>query len=162
MNFERSKILGPILDDLGANDQMLFYGLQQKILGEATTRGMEHSCPTAVLVFQAFRDQLTERAQKIFSEFQRVLAGTYIEDFDNLTEGLKAEWAGRLETMASIASPEFMNSTASFRSRIDPQFLPGSTALAEHVEKLKTKWFAEIELFCAQLHDSQAPRLFLK
>src|SRR5260370_38065693 len=35
-------------------------------------------------------------------------------------------------------------------------------ALAEHVEKLKTKWFAEIELFCAQLHDSQAPRLFLK
>jgi hypothetical protein len=40
--------------------------------------------------------------------------------------------------------------------------LPGPTALSEHLEKLKPKWFAEIELFCAQLHDSQAPRLFLK
>ena len=141
---------------------LLFYGLQQKILGEASARGMQHSSPTAVLVFQAFRDQLTERAQKIFSEFQRVLAGTYVEDFDNLTEGLKAEWTGRLEAMARVASPEFMNSTASLRSRIDPQFLPGPTALAEHVEKLKTKWFAEIELFCAKMHDNQAPRLFLK
>jgi hypothetical protein len=39
MNFERSDLLGPILDDLARNDQTLFWGLQQKILGEASSRG---------------------------------------------------------------------------------------------------------------------------
>jgi hypothetical protein len=165
MNFERCDILRPILDDLGANDQILFYGLQQKVLGEKVKLGMEHSPSTVVAVFEGFREQLTERAKKIFSEFQRVIAGTYVEDFDNLTAALKAEWTGRLESMASVASPEFMTSTACIRSGIDRQSLPslpGPTALSEHIEKLKPKWFAEIELFCVQLHDSQVPRLFLK
>jgi len=165
MNFERSEQLRPILDNLEANDKNLFYRLQQKVLGEKVKLGHELSPSTAFAVFEAFREQLTERPKKIFSEIQRVIAGTYIEDFDNLTEALKAEWARRLELMASVASPEFMTSTAYIRSGMDLQSLgslPGPTALSEHVEKLKPKWCAEIELFCAQLHDSQAPRLFLK
>jgi hypothetical protein len=100
MNFERSEQLKPILDDLEANDQNLFYGLQQVKLGQ------EYSPSTVFAVFEAFREQLTERAKKIFSEIQRVIAGTYIEDFDNLTEALKTEWTGRLELMASVASPD--------------------------------------------------------
>ncbi len=130
----------------------VFLGEVQKV-----KLGQEYSPCTVFAVFEAFREQLTERAKKIFSEIQRVIAGTYIEDFDNLTEPLKTEWTGRLELMASVASPEFMTSTAYIRSGMDSQSLPslpGPTALSEHLEKLKPKWFAEIELFCAQLHDS--------
>jgi hypothetical protein len=39
---------------------------------------------------------------------------------------------------------------------------PPENALSKHVENLKPKWFAEIELFCEKLHNDQAPRLFLK
>jgi hypothetical protein len=162
MNFERADILRPILDHLSANDQMLFYGLQQRILGQATGRGMPVSSAVAVSIFAAFQNELTERAEKLFSEMQRVLDREYFEDFDNLAEALKIEWNGRLESMASVASSEYTNSTVQIRLHIQGQLLPSSTALSEHVEKLKPKWFAEIELFCPNLHNSQAPRLFLK
>ena len=146
MNFERSEQLIPILDDLEANDQDLFYGLQQKVLGEKVKLGQEYSLSTVVAVFDAFREQLTERAKKIFSEMVRILDGAYIEDFDNLTEGLKAEWDGRMAATATIASSK------TIKSQIADPGLPSETALSEHVEKLKPKWFAEIELFCINLH----------
>jgi hypothetical protein len=39
MNLEQSHILKPILDNLEANDQTLFYRLQQKVLGVITSTG---------------------------------------------------------------------------------------------------------------------------
>ena len=162
MNFERADMLRPILDYLAAKDQMLFRGLQQKILGEAAGRGMPVSSMAVNSIFEAFQNELTERAEKLFSEIQRVLAREYFEDFDNLAEALKTEWNGRLVSMARVASSEYTKSTEHIRSYIEGQFLPSSTALSEHVEKLKPRWFAEIELFCADMHNSQAPRLFLK
>ena len=63
------------------------------------------SLPSVFAVFDAFREQLTERAKQIFSEIQRVIAVTYIEDFNNLTEALKADWTGRLELVASVHRP---------------------------------------------------------
>jgi hypothetical protein len=162
MSFERSDLLGPILDDIAANDQILFHGLQQRILGEASTRGMTASSSTIVLIFQAFTDALNERAKKIFSEMERVLDGAYLDDFENLVEELKAEWGRRMTASLSLASSEFSRSTLSLRDRLVQHNLPGETALSDHVERLKLKWFAEIRLLCAKLHDSQSPRLFLK
>jgi hypothetical protein len=43
-------------------------------------------------VLQALRDELTTRAEQIFSEIRRVLGGAYIEDFDNPIQHLKTQW----------------------------------------------------------------------
>jgi hypothetical protein len=61
MNFERDHILRPILDDLGTNDQNIFWSLHQKILGEATTRNTAISSPTVALIFQAFQNELNAK-----------------------------------------------------------------------------------------------------
>jgi hypothetical protein len=162
MNFERSDILRPILDDLEANDQILFNGLQQRVLAEQSARGMLISTVTVSLVFQTLRDKLSERAERIISEIRRVLAGAYIEDSDNLFEALKVEWNNRMESAKNIAASEFQSATASIRMQFSHPNMPSENAIADHVTKLRSRWFGEIELFCRQLHDSQAPRLFLK
>jgi hypothetical protein len=162
MNFERSDILRPILDDLETNDETIFHGLQQKVLADASGRGMLNSTATVSLVFQALRDKLTERAEIIVSEIRRVLTGAYIEDFDNLVEALKLEWNSRMESARNIASSEFQRGTASIRSQLSHPNMPSESAIAEHVAKLRAKCLAEIDLFCINLHDGQAPRLFLK
>ena len=89
-------------------------------------------------MFEALRDQLTERAEKIFSEIQRVLAGVYIEDFYNLAQGLKAQRLSRMESCARgciIA----LGANAERAARV-----PTEAALSEHVANLRQKWFAEI------------------
>jgi hypothetical protein len=162
MNFERGDDLKTILDDLQANDQVLFPRIAQRILGAQSARGMAVSSPTVALIFQAFRDELTNRGERIVSEIQRVLDGAFIEDFDNLIEALKAELVTRLEACASIASTTFQDQTATIRSIISHPGMPSPTALFEHLEGLKPRLLAEINLFCATLHNSQAPRLLLK
>jgi hypothetical protein len=162
MNFERSEILRPILDDLGAGDPILFRSLQQKIHSEASAQGTLISSSTMALMLQAFQVEITERAKRTFSEIRRVISGAYIEDFDSLREALKSELTTRLESIADIAAAEYSSSTATIRSQLHQTNLPSENALSEHLKKLKPKWFAEIELFCLELHDTQAPRLFLK
>lgn len=162
MNFERSGMLIPILDDLETDDQSRFNSIQQKVLAGVTKSG-QLATAAANLVFQALRDELTKRAEKIFSEIQRVLAGTYIEDCDNLGQALKTQWLSRMEASAKVASSQLLVTSEQIRSQIGaPPRMPSETALSEHVAKLKLKWFAEIELFCTQLHDGQSPRLFLR
>jgi hypothetical protein len=156
-SFERSEILGPILDHLAVNDAMVLHGLQQKVLGEVVARGREIDSPAQHLVFQALRDALTGRGEEILSQIRKVFDGIYIEDFENLSTGLKAELLSRLESFRDLASAELQRSTQS--SRIDPRFLPSPNALFEHLNQLKPKLFAEIDLICAKLHDAQQPRV---
>src|SRR5258707_10583545 len=117
MNCEGSKPQKPILDDLEADDQTLFNSLQQRVLTEQSKRGILISTQTVSLVFQALRDKLSERAERIVSEIRRVLTGTYVEDFDNLLEALKAEWNNRMESAKNIAALEFRSETASLRTQ---------------------------------------------
>ena len=116
MNFERSDILRAILDDLETNDETIFHGIQQRVLADTSGRGMLFSTATVSLVFQALRDKLSERAERIVSEIRRVLTGAYIEDFDNLVEALKAEWTSRMEVAKNIASSEFQSTTQLIRN----------------------------------------------
>ncbi|MBV8227566.1 MAG: hypothetical protein JO232_20505 [Verrucomicrobia bacterium] len=156
MNFERNEILIPILDHLGVDDDNRFRSIQQKILAQLATTGQHLGTSAVSLMFQALRDELTTRATEIFSEIRRVLAGSYIEDFDNLAQALKEHWFERLNLCAGVAAPHLI------RMQNPQAGVPSEAALFEHVARLKEKWFAEIELFCRQLHDSQTPRLFLK
>ncbi len=155
MNFERSEQLKPILDDLERDDQTFFRNLQQKVLAKSAASGRLWDSSTTVLLFEAFRDELTERAKRVFSEIVRVLDGAYVSDLDVLVEALKSEWSHRMTRVASVASSKIARP-----QNPDPGLL-SETALSEHVESLKPKWFGEIELFCTRLHDTQAPRLFL-
>ena len=159
MNFERADLLGPILDDLSINDQTLFWGLQQKILGEASSRGMTMSTGTATRIFYAFSEKLYGRGKDIFTEMERVLAGIHVDDYEELSKALKSEWDGRIEAVKQIALSEFRTSTAQIRKQF-PKVLSESDLL-KRTEQFKHKWFAEIDLFCTELHDSQVPRLFL-
>ncbi len=105
MNFERSNLLGPILDNLAANDQMLFQKIAPGILSnERAWQLRPIGSSIADPISHAFAEKLSERAEKIFNEMRRVLVGAYVDDFDKLREGLKAEWATRLNSMADIAS----------------------------------------------------------
>jgi hypothetical protein len=162
MNFERSDLLGPILDELAANDRMLFQRITPTILSSGKAWLGPFGTSIADPLSQAFAGKLSGRAKDIFQEMRRVLAGAYIDDFDELREGLKAEWTTRMDSMANIASPEFQIATQLARESGHMIVQPPQSMFTTHVEKLKPKWFAEIELFCINLHDSQAPRLFLK
>jgi hypothetical protein len=139
MNFERSELLKPILDDLEADDQTLFNSLQQRVLTEQSKRGILIITQTVSLVFQALRDKLSERAERIVSEIRRVLTGTYVEDFDNLLEALKAEWNNRMESAKNIAALEFRSATASIRAQFSHPNMPSENAIADHVAKTKVK-----------------------
>jgi hypothetical protein len=162
-SFERSDILRPILDHLAVNDAIVLHGLQQKVLGDLTARGHPlMSSAAAQLVFQALRDALTGRAEEILSYIRQVLDGAYVEDCENLDEGLKAELLRRLESFGDLASCELERSTQQIRSGLDAQFLPSPTAIHEHLNQLQPKLFAEIDLICAKLQDAQSPRVFLK
>src|SRR5258708_15707642 len=104
MNFERSEQLKPILDDLERDDQTFFRNLQQKVLAKSAASGRLWDSSTTVLLFEAFRDELTERAKRVFSEIVRVLDGAYVSDLDVLVEALKSEWSQRMTRVASVAS----------------------------------------------------------
>ena len=162
MNFERSELLKPILDDLEADDQTLFNSLQQRVLTEQSKRGILISTQTVSLVFQALRDKLSERAERIVSEIRRVLTGTYVEDFDNLLEALKQngtiEW--NQPKILLLWNFEVRLHQYEHNSRIPICLQKMRSPITS--QKLRSRWFREIELFCTQLHDSQAPRLFLK
>ena len=153
MDFERSDILEPILDHLEANDRNLYWGIQEKVLGQRTALGQGIGSSAAAEVIQSFQKEVSDRAEKIFSEMRRVLYDAYIEDFDNLTEALKAEWNNRMAATAGVAYDFFIKLRQRDLSTPSP---------IEYVEKIKPKWLGEIELFYTRLHDSQAPRLFLK
>ena len=152
-----------MLDHLEINDVAFFNGLQQKVLANLIAKGHPLvSSATAQLIFQALRDALTERGEKILSLIRQVFDGAYIEDFENLAAGLKAELVSRLELATNLASSELLRSTEQIRSSLDSRFLPSLTALSDHVNQLKPKLFAEIDLICAKLHDAQQPRLLFK
>jgi hypothetical protein len=55
-------------------------------------------------MFQALRDALTERGEKILSVIRQVLDGAHVEDVENLAAALKAELRRRLESACDIAS----------------------------------------------------------
>lgn len=160
MNFERSDILRPILDNLEIDDRTLFSrNIAPPILTRMAAQGLHVSSAAAELIFQGFRDELTKRGNAILSEMRHVLEGAYIEDFDKLAEGLKAELTKRLDSALRFATAEFLSSTESIRSSVNHPQMPSETALSQHVEKLQPKLFAEIDLFCAKLHDSQERRM---
>ena len=163
MNFERSNLLGPILDNLAANDQMLFQKIAPAILSnERAWQPRPIGSSIADPISHAFAEKLSERGEKIFNEMRRVLVGAYVDDFDKLREGLKAEWVTRLNSMADIASAEFPSAIQLVQESGFIIVQQAQSQFFKYVEKLKPAWFAEIELFCINLHDSQAPRLFLK
>jgi hypothetical protein len=161
MNFERSDILKQKLDDLSANDSTLFWSLQQKVLGQMSARGMAVSSASVSLVFQAIRDEITQRAQKIVSEISRVLDGASIPNCDELSQQLKAELSRRLDAATHAGSIEFENGTESIRRLLNHPNMPTRASLMEHTETVKQSSFAEIDLFCQKLQKNQAPSLFL-
>jgi hypothetical protein len=57
--------------------------------------------------YLSFYRKMSERAQEIFREMQRVLGDAYFEDFDELSETLKRKWVMRLGAMANVASTQF-------------------------------------------------------
>ncbi len=115
MNFERSDLLQAILDDLAPDDQTLFWGLQQKILGEFSARGTMMSSATVTVMFHAFSEKLYERGKQIFEAMERVLTGAHIENFDDLAEALKAEWSNRMQAAENFATDAFQRGTASIQ-----------------------------------------------
>jgi hypothetical protein len=161
MIFERSDILERKLDDLSANDSTLFWSLQQKVLGEMSARGMALSTSSVSLIFQSIRDEITQRAQKIVSEISRVLDGASIADVDDLARQLKAELSRRLDAAAQAGSTAFESGTESIRRRLTHPNMPTRTSIIEHTEAVKKSSFAEIDLFCQKLRQSQIPSLFL-
>jgi SEFIR domain len=161
MNFERSDILQQKLDDLSANDSMLFWSLQQKVLGEMSARGTALSTSSVSLVFQAIRDEITQRAQRIVSEISRVLDGASIADVDDLARQLKAELSRRLDAAAQAGSTAFENGTESIRRQLTHPNMPTRTSIMEHTEAVQKSSFAEVDLFCQKLRQNQVPKLSL-
>jgi TIR domain len=149
MNFERSNILTTILDNLEVDDHILFSSIAPPIL--TRSKGLEVSTSAAQLVFQGFRDVLTKRGDAILSEMDNVLKGADIKDFDKLAEGLKAELMKRLESALKLATPEFLSSTESIRSRINHPNMPSATALSDSIEKCKPRWLAKVDFICENL-----------
>jgi hypothetical protein len=104
-------LLIPILDELAVNDKRIFHSLEQEIRSDPTEHERAMGSSIAFPISEAFTEKLTDRAQEIFREIQRVLGGAYFEDFDELSETLKREWVMRLEAIANIASTQFQNTT---------------------------------------------------
>jgi len=155
-------MLLPILDKLAANDELKFYGRIQGILGEASSRGMASSTPTVMVIFDGLRGDLEGRSSQILSEISRVLNDAPIEDFDNLVARLKEEWCSRMQAAAAIASKEYARQTAFIVGQFPSAQLPSGKDVSDLVEKIRPTAFAEIDLFCTKLQDSQRPHLFLK
>jgi hypothetical protein len=68
--------------------------------------------------------------------------------------------AFRLEAAAGLAASEFQSTPVVHRSVACPVL--SVDVISDHLNQLKTKLLAEIELFSIKLHDSQSPRIFLK
>jgi hypothetical protein len=63
-----------MLDHLELDDAIVLHGLQQKVLSDLVARGHPAmSSAAAQLIFQALRDALTERGEKILSLIQASL-----------------------------------------------------------------------------------------
>jgi hypothetical protein len=145
MSFERSDILKPILDDLAANDQILFHATQQRILGQFSARGTAMSSMAANAIAEAFKEELSKRRDDLLSEMKRVLEQALVEDFERLKEELSVELSSRLETCGDLARSEFQKGTEMIRSSIGNAGLL-ITAIPEHLKQIKTKlklWFQE-------------------
>lgn len=159
MNSGRIDLLIPILDELGANDERLFHEIEQEVFNNPPESERAFGASLAFPLSQAFTDKIGERAREIFLEMERVLGGGYFEDFDELSETLKKDWVRRLEAMANVASTQFQSTAQMERESLsflqavseDSVHLPPQTMFSDHVEKLKVKWFAEIELSCVNL-----------
>src|ERR1700730_16011997 len=106
MSFERSGQLKPILDDLSANDRTLFQSIRARALVDLTAKGMGHSSVALALVHQRLKEALTQRGNDILAEIIRVLDGAYVDNRDQLQEGLRAELTTRLRAAATLASSE--------------------------------------------------------
>jgi hypothetical protein len=169
MSSGRLDLLIPILDELAVHDHRVFHRIEEEIRSDPTEHERVRGSSIAFPISEAFTAKISERAEEIFREIQRVVSGAYVENFDELSETLKREWVMRLKTMADVASSQFQSAaqierkSRSFLESVSEESieLPPETTFSDHVEKLKAKWFAEIELFCLNLHDSQTPRLFL-
>jgi hypothetical protein len=139
MDFERSDILRPILDDLAANDQTLFGAIQQKTLGPFSIRGIAMSSMAVNAIAGAFKEELNKRRDELLSEMHRVLDGAPIEDFEQFKESLNAELSSRLKTFGDLAISEFREGgTKQIRSALGNAYLLVN-AIPEHLELLKSK-----------------------
>jgi hypothetical protein len=162
MSFERQNQLVSILDHLEATDALVFQSIQSRDLTKLTAQGMGHSSPAVALVFQGLREALSQRGNDIVSEIRRILDGSYVESVDDLSEELKRLLEVRLEKATRLATAQY-ETLASIRKSLPAlPSMPSETGLFEHVQTLKPPLFAEIEPFCIKLHNSRAPRLFLK
>jgi hypothetical protein len=162
MSFERQDQLVPILDHLEATDVLVFQSIQSRVLTKLAAQGVGHSSPAVALVFQGLRDALTQRGNDIVSEIRRVLDGSYVESVHDLSEELKQLLDVRLERATRLATAQYQTLASIRKSLPALPSMPSATGLFEHVETLKPPLFAEIELFCIKLYNSQAPELFLK
>jgi len=166
MNFERSDILKPILDELSAEDQTLFPAIIEKNIRYESggPEGLRLHVSAEYVVADAFKKELTKRRDDLLPEMHRVLEGSQIEDFEDLKESLSTDLALRLEAAAGLATSAFQ--------RISKNVIPDNhypeypvlsvNVISDHLNQLKSKLFAEIGLFSIKLHDSQSPRVFLK
>jgi len=158
----RLDILKPLLDDLEINQATVLHNLQQKVLGEMVAIGREAGVAAQHSVSQALQDAMTKRSEEMLSQLHRVFDGAYIEHCENLAQQLKTETLSRLEAMGAAASLELQRSIGPIGSSIDLQSLPSPAVFAEHLNRLKPKLSAEIDLICAKLEATQTQRLFFK
>ena len=161
-SFERSNILKPLLDHLEINQATVLHNLQQRVLGRMVAIGREAGVAAQHEVSRALQDAMAKRSEEILSQLHHVYDGAYIENSKNPAEQLKTEALSRLEAMSGAASLELQRSIGPISSGIDLQSLPSPAVFAEHLNQLKPKLFAEIDLICTKLEAAQTQRLFLK
>jgi hypothetical protein len=160
MDFERSNILKPILDELAAKDQALFLRMMESILMEFSTTVHEISSREQHMLADAFKEELTKRRDDLLAEMHRVLEGAPVEDFENLRESLSTDLAFRLEAAASLATSQFPSDLVVRET--SPYPVLSVDVISDHLNQIKPRLRAEIDLFSIKLHDSQRPRIFLR
>jgi hypothetical protein len=72
MNFERSDILKPLLDDLEANDRGLLRSVQQRVLAGITAARQGMGPAAIAQVVEALKSELTKRGDDLLVVVQRV------------------------------------------------------------------------------------------
>jgi hypothetical protein len=103
MDEERKQILLSILNGLAISDRSFFQSLQQRILGEATARGIAFSSPTLGTIIVRFGEVIEERGRKIIEEMRRVLKFTRISDFTEARQTLRDMFVAHISAMAENA-----------------------------------------------------------
>src|SRR5258706_14383694 len=99
MNSDRIDLLIPILDELAVNDQRIFRSIDQEIRSDPTEYATAMGFSIAFPISEAFTEKMSQRAQEICREMQRVLGGAYFADFDEVSETLRRRWVMRLGAM---------------------------------------------------------------